>query len=343
MTEYKLVGYQFKVQEFFPISIFEEITNVRVNQKEIIKEEARERKKRETITDDGKLTILATDHPGRMVTRVGDDSIAMSNRYNFLGRILRVLSGENFDGVMGTPDVIEDLFIISYLLKKSNGKSFLDEKIILGCMNRGGLQGSAFELNDRFTAFTVESISQLRLDGAKLMFCLDTSQIDSGLTLDYCARAIRELNASEIPVFLEPLAVKKSESGYKNVKEASAIVRVIGVATALGDSSRNLWLKIPYCENFEVVAKSTTCPLLMLGGEAKGDPTPTLCEFESGMKAGANVRGALVGRNILYPGDDDPMAVASAVHQIVHAGFSVDEAVDYIMKTRGKNIDIWRK
>jgi hypothetical protein len=45
------------------------------------------------------------------------------------------------------------------------------------------------------------------------------------------------------------------------------------------------------------------------------------------MAAGANVRGALVGRNVLYPGDDDPLAVADAVGGIIHHGLTVEQAM----------------
>ena len=95
--------------------------------------------------------------------------------------------------------------------------------------------------------------------------------------------------------------------------------------------------------DYEMVSRSVTLPILMLGGEAKGDPTPMLNEFANGMKAGGNIRGALVGRNILYPGADDPMASAEAVHKIVHSGYSADQAAEYIMAERGKRMDALTK
>ena len=36
------------------------------------------------------------------------------------------------------------------------------------------------------------------------------------------------------------------------------------------------------------------------------------------MAAAPNVRGAMAGRNVLYPGDEDPLAVAEAIGAIVH-------------------------
>src|SRR5947208_9378426 len=63
----------------------------------------------------------------------------------------------------------------------------------------------------------------------------------------------------------------KTEKGYVVVKTAEALARLAGVASALGDSSRYLWLKLPYCEDYEVVARSTTLPILLLGGESAGE------------------------------------------------------------------------
>jgi DhnA family fructose-bisphosphate aldolase class Ia len=150
---------------------------------------------------------------------------------------------------------------------------------------------------------------------------------DSLKTIVASAAAVSESNALSLPMFLEPLPVIKTEKGYKVLKTAEALAKIVGVASALGDSSRYLWLKLPYCENYDVVARSTTLPILLLGGESAGDPTTFLREVSEGMAAGTNVRGALVGRNVLYPGDDDPLAVAEAVGRIIHQGITVEEAM----------------
>jgi DhnA family fructose-bisphosphate aldolase class Ia len=356
---YSIGNYVFKVEDFFPRKLFDKITDLRVGASSaplgnpskrtaetrlsgvnIVLNDARKRGKRNTLTKDGKLTVLAADHPARMVTQVGDDPLAMGNRYELLGRILRVLTDEEFDGVMSTPDIIEELFMVNYLVRRAGGRSFLDNKVILGCMNRGGLSGTVFEMDDRMTAYTPESIKKMRLDGAKIMFRLETSEKESGATISYCAEVINELNELGVPVFVETLPVKKEDGKYKTIKNADAIIQAIGVASGLGYSSMNTWLKIPYCENFGKVAQATTCPTLMLGGEATGDPTDIFKQFVEGMKAGRSIRGALVGRNVTFPGKDDPLAVASAVSGIVHRGFTVEQAVKHLMSMRGKNMNL---
>jgi len=337
---YSIGDYQFNVEEFFPANIFNSITDIRVESPEVVKIEAQERKRREKLAgDDGKLTILAADHPARHITKSGEDPLIMGNRHSYLGRLLRVITDPAFDGVMGTPDIIEDLFIVNHLVKKASGPSFLDDKVILGCMNRGGLSGVVFEMDDRFTGFTAHSIYELGLDGAKVMFRLDPNSPESGKTIMYCADAVNECVAHGTTIFIEPLAVEKTEEGFKVKKEPDAIIKVIGVASALGGTSINTWLKVPYCENYELVAKSTSLPMLMLGGSSQIDPTPTINEFVNGMRSGASIRGALVGRNVHHPANgEDPMAIALAINGIVHQGFTVDEAIDHLLAQRGKNM-----
>ena len=336
---YSIGDYKFMVEEFFPVRIKDMITTVRVDRSEVIMAEALSRIRRPKLTTDGKLTVLATDHPARRVTGSGNDPLAMGDRLEYLGRILRVLVTGQFDGVMGPTDIIEDLFIVNYLIKQGGGPSFLDEKVILGCMNRGGLANVAFEMDDRMTSFTADSIAQLRLDGAKIMFRLEDNEDRSLYTIEYCAQAITALNAYGLPTFLEPLPVELKNGKYEVKKNAVDLAKTAGVAGALGDSSANLWLKLPYCEDYHIVSRSVTEPILMLGGASKGDPTPMLQEFSMGMAAGGNIRGALVGRNILYPGAEDPRATAEAVYMIVHKGYSAEQAADYIMQNRGKDMD----
>ena len=156
-------------------------------------------------------------------------------------------------------------------------------------------------------------------------------------TMLYCARAITEMNALGLPTFLEPLPVVKENGSYRVVKTAEALAKIVGVASALGDSSRYLWLKLPYCENYEVVARATTLPILLLGGESVGDATPLLREISAGLSAGSNVRGALVGRNVLYPGAEDPLVVAQAAGAIIHHDWTVERALELESGSRARH------
>jgi DhnA family fructose-bisphosphate aldolase class Ia len=101
-------------------------------------------------------------------------------------------------------------------------------------------------------------------------------------------------------------------------------------------------MKLPYCEDYYRVALATTQPILMLGGASKENPTQTYHDFAAGMASRSNVRGAMVGRNVSFPGPEDPAAVAGAVHAIVHDGISGDEAIALTMSQRNLKIDFLR-
>ncbi len=264
----------------------------------------------------------------------------MADRHELLARILRVLSHPGIDGVMSTPDIVEDLLILAGLIRERGGQSPLDERLLIGCMNRGGLPGSVWEMDDRFTAFTTRRMLVLGLDGGKFMVRIDPTDRGSMATIDGCVRAITELAEASLLSFLEPLPVVRENGAYKVVRTARALIDAVSVSSSWGASSLYTWIKLPTCPEFERVARATTLPLVLLGGEAVGDARPVLEDLRRGMAAGANVRGAMIGRNVLYPGADDPRAVAAAVSAIVHDGSGVDEAVGAMDAERGKEPEL---
>ncbi len=317
----------------FSESDFQRIAEIRVNDPDLPLRQAALRRRRTRLTTDGRLVVLAADHPGRGVTQVGDDPVAMGDRLDYLRRIVRVLSQPGVDGIMSTADILEELLILDSF--RGDAPSLLDDKLMIGCLNRGGVSGTVWEMRDRFGAYSVKALAAMRLDGAKLMFRLDPANPDSGATLQDCALALRQLQEHSIPAFLEPLPVRRDGQRYAVEKKAPEMIRAVGIATALGDSCRNLWLKLPYAEEFAKVARATACPILMLGGEAQGDLAGLLRQFSLGLQAGANVRGVLVGRNVLFPQDRDPALMATAVSRVVHDGIPhhqaaqlLDEAAD---------------
>lgn len=336
---YDVGSYKFEVTEFFTEECFAAITDVRVSEPESVYAHAAARKRRKELTKDGRLVILAADHPGRNITKSEDDPLIMGNRQQYLGRVLRVVTADDVDGVMGTPDIIEDLLIADMLVQRAGGDSFMDGKVLLGSMNRGGLLGSAFEMDDKYTSFTAESISRLNMDAAKVMFRLDMTNPDSGKTIYYTSQAVNDCAELGITMFIEPLPVEYKEGKYSVKRTAGELIKIAGIAAAVGGTSLGTWLKMPYCEGYEEVARAVTLPILMLGGESKGTPVPTIEDFAAGVKAGPNVRGALCGRNITFPGPDDPRAVAAAVSYVVHKDPNAENAVEYLQERRGERMD----
>ena len=329
----------FPSDRFLPDTLLARLTATRVNDPEFACRAAAARTRRPQLAPNGKLNILAADHPARNVTMVGKDALAMANRRDYLARILRVLSSARVDGVMATMDILEDLLSVDGFLRAAGAPTLLDHKLLIASLNRGGLAGSSWEIDDPITGATPAVCQAWQFDGAKILLRVDPQEPASLKTILASVQAINECNALRLPVFLEPLPVTRTEKGYTVVKTSEALARLAGVASALGDSSRYLWLKLPYCEGYETVARSTTLPILLLGGESAGDPAPFLRQLESALKAGSNVRGALVGRNVLYPGAEDPLAMAEAAGGIVHEGWRLDRALESMAGSRGIAMD----
>ena len=340
LISYDLGEYAFDLGAFFPMLVFDRITDVRVRRPQLILQEAERRKRRGDLAADGRLVLLAADHPARMLTAVGENPIAMGDRYQYLGRVLRIVTAPGVDGIIATSDIIEDLLIVQALVREAGGPSFLDNRVLLGSMNRSGLAGSAWETDDRLTCFTADSLEDLNLDGGKVVvrICLEEPEL-TNRTLSYCATAVSECNERGLPIFIEPVPVTKAGGHLRLRRTVVDIVKVIGVASALGDSSRGLWLEIPYCEGFDRIARSTALPLVVVAGGATDDPTPMLGQFADSMRARANVRGALVGRSVLFPGDDDPLSLALAVNAVIREGRDAEGAVDRLMASRNQGLD----
>jgi hypothetical protein len=106
----------------------------------------------------GKLMIIAADHPARGALRAGNRALAMGDRLDLLDRLCVALARPGVNGVLGTPDIIEDLLLLGVL----------EGKVVFGSMNRGGLAGTVFELDDRFTAYDAAAIAAMRFEGGKI-------------------------------------------------------------------------------------------------------------------------------------------------------------------------------
>src|SRR5439155_3821723 len=100
--------------------------------------------------EDGRLFIIAADHPARGALRAGARPMAMADRMDLLERLSLALSRPGVDGVLGTADIIEDLLLLGVL----------DDRVVIGSMNRGGLAGTAFEMDDRFTGYDARMIAR---------------------------------------------------------------------------------------------------------------------------------------------------------------------------------------
>jgi DhnA family fructose-bisphosphate aldolase class Ia len=266
-----------------------------------------ERKRREVIRGDGRLFIVAADHPARGAVAVGADPTAMADRYELLERMALAVSRPGVDGVLGTPDIIDDLAALG----------LLDDKIVVGSMNRGGLRGASFEMDDRYTAYDVEAMVRQGIDFAKTLIRVDLNDAGTAATLEATARAVDAAAAAGLPIMLEPFMSNRVDGRVVNDLSADAVILSTAIASGLGNSSAYTWMKLPVVPEMERVMAATTMPTLLLGGDNGGDPDETFASWEQAL-ALPGVRGLTVGRTLLYPHDDDVAAAVDTAARLVH-------------------------
>ncbi|CAL9590582.1 hypothetical protein SUDANB1_05216 [Streptomyces sp. enrichment culture] len=284
-----------------------ELVRLRSHRPEAIAEAAARRPRRPLLNTSGRLMIVAADHPARGALGVGGRSLAMANRADLLERLCLALSRPGVDGVLATADILDDLLLLGAL----------DGKVVLGSMNRGGLQGARFELDDRFTGHRPEDIERLGFDAGKLLLRIDYDDPGSLTTLESTARAVDAMAARKLPVFVEPFISHRDERGrLRNDLSAEAVTKSIAIASGLGGSSAYTWLKVPVTDNPDDMAEvmaTSTLPAVLLGGEV-GDDQDGAYEKWRGALQLPTVCGLVVGRSLLYPADGD---VAAAVDTAV--------------------------
>jgi hypothetical protein len=245
----------------------------------------------------GRLMIIAADHTARGVLAAGGNPMAMASRLDLLDRLMTALARPGVDGVLGTADIIEDLLLLGAL----------QDKVVVGSMNRGGLAGAVFEMDDRFTGYSAAGIVAGGLDAGKLLLRIDPADPGTARTLEASSLAVNELAAAGRPIILEPFMITRQGGQPRNDLTADAAIRSVGIAAALGSTSAYSWLKLPVVPEMERVAEASTLPVLLLGGDPAGDREAVFASWKQALSL-PTVRGLVVGRSLLYPPDGDVAA-----------------------------------
>ena len=280
------------------------ILDTRARRPQAIAEAAAQRKRRTSLLgEDGRIFIIAADHPARGALRAGDRPMAMSDRADLLERMSLALSRPGVDGVLGTADIVEDLLLLGAL----------DDKVIVGSMNRGGLAGTAFEMDDRFTGYDAATIAAMGFDAGKMLFRIDPDDPATPRTMEACARAVSDLASRGLIAMVEPFISHRVDGRVRNDLSPEAVIRSIAVASGLGTTSAYTWLKLPVTDDMERVLAASTLPAVLLGGEVSADQDAAFDRWHKALQM-PSARGLVVGRSLLFPNDDD---VAGAVDTAV--------------------------
>ena len=251
------------------------------------------------LGEHGRLMMIAADHPARGALAAGSRPLAMGDRIELLDRLCLALSRPGVNGVLGTPDVLEDLLLLGAL----------EDKVVIGSMNRGGLAGSAFEMDDRFTAYDADAIAAAGFDGGKMLTRIDLDDPATASTLAACGRAVSELAGHRLMAMVEPFISRRVNGRVRNDLTADAMIQAMSVVAGLGSTSAYTWLKVPIVDDMARAMEATTLPALVLGGEVSSDQDAVFASWRKALEL-PTVQGLVIGRSLLFPPDDD---VAGAV------------------------------
>jgi hypothetical protein len=266
------------------------------------------RTRRSLAGTDGRHLIIAADHTARGKLSSGGNPLALADRYTLLDSIVRALANPLVDGVLGSADVLEELAWLGVL----------EGRLAIGTMNRGGIIGAQWELDDRMTAYDADHIAEYGLDGGKLLLRIEDTDPGVARTIESVGAAITALADRGIMSLIEPLPYLRNEKGLAVLDESvERLITIVAIASGLGSSSARTWLKVPTTDRMAEVAGATTMPVLMLGGDPGTNSTQTFTQWEKAMKT-SNVRGLVVGRALLYPNSGSVEAAVQQASDIVH-------------------------
>ncbi|MGW4517503.1 Cgl0159 family (beta/alpha)8-fold protein [Streptomyces sp. NPDC004393] len=279
------------------------IVHVRVNDPGAIAAAAARRVKATSLLGEhGRAMIIAADHPARGANGVGGDPTAMADRFELLNRLCVALERPGVTGVLATADILEDLLLLGVL----------DGKSVFGSMNRAGLAGSVFEIDDRFTGYDAETIAAMGFDGGKMLTRIALKDPATPSILENTAQAISELNDRHLVAMVEPFVSVWRDGRIRNDLSTDAVIKSVTIASGLGRRSAYTWLKLPVVDGMGRILASSTLPALLLGGEVT-DPDAAFASWGRALKL-PTAQGLVVGRSLLYPSNGD---VASAVDKAV--------------------------
>ncbi|HEX3982006.1 MAG TPA: hypothetical protein VHW93_12300 [Acidimicrobiales bacterium] len=223
---------------------------------------------------------------------------------DYVGAVVEALP--HCDGILATVQPLTDLWRQGAL--RSDQRTYLS-------INRTGLAGTAFELDDRLVA-SVDRAATDGWTGVKLMTRIDGTDPGGAAALELLGRVLEAARTHRLDALVEPV-------WWRNGTMSRVTADVVLAAVIAHDLGAPL-LKVPVPDEpagmprIEAVARvvaSVGVPVLFLGGPHRG-PGGAVDEARDVMTGGG--AGLAMGRAILQ--EPFPAAAAKELAAIVHGG-----------------------
>jgi DhnA family fructose-bisphosphate aldolase class Ia len=287
---------------------YAEVTELRSRDPQAIERVLATRRRRSAfLPEDGRLMLVAADHPARGALSAQGRPAAMASRTDMLDRLRTALARPGVDGLLATADIAEDLLLLGAL----------EDKVVVASMNRGGLAGASFELDDRMTGYDVAGVIAAGFEAGKMLNRIDLDDPGTVRMLETTGRTITALARAGLVAMLEPFLSRRVDGRVVNDLSPDGVIKSVHIAQGLGATSAYTWLKLPVVAEMERVMDATTLPILLLGGDPSGHPEETYAGWRDALALPA-VRGLVIGRTLLYPPDDDVAGAVDTAVALVH-------------------------
>ncbi len=283
------------------------LSTIRLEDPEAIARAAKARRRHPGLKYGRQNFIVAADHPARGALTVGNDPVAMADRRQLLDRLQIALANPDVDGVLASPDIMDDLLLLGAL----------EGKLVFGSMNRGGLAGLVNEIDDRFTGHTAAALEALGADGGKMLTRICLGDPDTVVTLEATAKAIDSLAERKLIAMVEPFLSVRENGRVRNDLSTDAVIKSIAIAEGLGSTSAYTWMKLPVVAGMERVMAATTMPTVLLGGDPAGTQDEVFASWQAAL-ALPGVQGLTVGRTLLYPSNGDVAGAVATAASLLH-------------------------
>jgi DhnA family fructose-bisphosphate aldolase class Ia len=241
--------------------------------------------------------ILAADHRARGV-------MTIENYDEFFGALAQALP--SCDGILATAQPLTGLAAAGHLTPAH--RTYLS-------INRTGLAGSAFELDDRLVA----SVPRAAADGwtgIKHMTRIDMADPASSAALELLGQVLEQARQAALDALIEPLVWRQG----RVARDPDSVVLAAVIAHDMGAPVIKVPVPVaaPGPERQAAVTRvvaSVGVPVLFLGGPlGEGGRSRVLDEVRDVMEGGGS--GMAMGRTLYQ--DPDPAEVAGLVSALVH-------------------------
>ncbi|HWW54062.1 MAG TPA: hypothetical protein VNY84_09840 [Acidimicrobiales bacterium] len=253
------------------------------------------------------MVVLAADHRARGV-------LTIENYADYVGALRCALP--YCDGILATTQPLADLVAAKDV--SPTQQTFLS-------VNRTGLHGSDFELDDRLVA-PVEAAARAGYTGIKHMTRIDLRDRATSGALELLGQVLAEAYRLGLLALIEPLSWKDGAID----RSTDAVVYAAVIAHDMGAPL----IKVPVpgglagaarVEAVRRVVESVGVPVLFLGGPRGSSRRDLLHEVADAMAGGAG--GLAIGRAVYQ--DPEPARMAEAVAGIVKGRWSLEEAAAF--------------